>query len=93
MDSEFGGDLFTITDDDGNDYVLEHVDTIELDNIFYLAFLPTDLEEDDEDYGLIILKKTEEDGEQILASIDDDDELLEDLFERFIDRILDGEDE
>ena len=93
MDSEFGGDLFTITDDDGNDFVLEHVDTIELDNVFYLAFLPTDLEEDDEDYGLIILKKTEEDGEQILVSIDDDDELLEDLFERFIDRILDDEEE
>jgi len=93
MDSELGGDLFTITDDDGNDYVLEHVDTIEIDNVFYLAFLPTDLEEDDEDYGLIILKKTEEDGEQILVSIDDDDELLEDLFERFIDRILDGDEE
>ena len=93
MDSEFGGDLFTITDDDGNDYVLEHVDTIEIDNVFYLAFLPTDLDEEDEDYGLIILKKTEENGEQILASIDDDDELLEDLFERFIDRILDEEEE
>jgi len=93
MSSEFGGDLLTITDDDGNDYVLEHVDTIEIDDVFYLAFLPTDLEEDDEDYGLIILKKTEEDGEQILVSIDDDDELLEDLFERFIDRILDDEEE
>ncbi|MCL2661848.1 MAG: DUF1292 domain-containing protein [Oscillospiraceae bacterium] len=93
MDSEYGRDLFTITDDDGNDYVLEHVDTIEIDNVFYLAFLPTDLGEDDENYGLIILKKTEEDGEQILVSIDDDDDLLEDLFERFIDRILDDEEE
>ena len=93
MNSEFGGDLFTITDDDGNDYVLEHVDTVEIDNIFYLAFLPTDLEEDDEDFGLVILKKVEEDGEQILVSIDDDDDLLEDLFERFINRILDDEDE
>jgi uncharacterized protein YrzB (UPF0473 family) len=91
MDSEFGGDLFTITDDDGNDYVLEHIDTIEEDNIFYLAFLPTDLEEDDEDYGLIILKKTEENGEEVLVSIDDDEELLEDLFDRFIFRILDDE--
>ena len=91
MDNEFGGDLFTITDEDGNDYVLEHVDTIEIDNVFYLAFLPTDLDEDDEGYGLVILKKTEEDGEQVLVSIDDDEELLEDLFERFIDRILDEE--
>jgi len=93
MDSEFGGDLFTITDEDGNDYVLEHVDTIEIDNVFYLAFLPTDLDEDDDDYGLVILKKTEEDGEQVLASIDDDEELLEDLFERFINRILEDDEE
>ena len=93
MSSEYGGDLYTITDDDGNDYVLEHVDTIELNDVFYLAFLPTDLEEDDEDYGLIILKKTEEDGEQVLVSIDDDEELLEDLFERFIDRLLDEEED
>jgi hypothetical protein len=69
------------------------VDTIEIDDVFYLAFLPTDLDEDDEDFGLIILKKTEEAGEQILVSIDDDDDLLEDLFERFIDRMLDGEEE
>jgi len=90
MGSEFGGDLLTITDDDGNDFVLEHVDSLELDGVFYLAFLPTDIEDDDDEYGLIILKRVEEDGEQILVSVDDED-FIEDLFELFINRILDGE--
>ena len=87
MSSEYGGDLFTITDDDGNDYVLEHLDTIEVNGIFYLAFLPTDLDEDDENFGLIILKKVEEGGEEILSSIDDD-ELLENLYGLFVERLL-----
>ena len=93
MESEFGGDLYTITDDDGKDYVLEHLDTIEVDGIYYLAFLPTDIDEDDEDFGMIILKKVEENGDDILISIDDDDELLENLHERFVERILDDEEE
>ena len=87
MSSEFGNDFVTISDEDGNDFVLEHLDTIEIDDTFYMAFLPTDLDEDDDDYGLIILKATEEDGEEVLASIDDDS-LLEDIYSRFMERLL-----
>ena len=93
MNNDFGGDLYTITDDDGKDYVLEHLDTIEVDNVFYLAFLPADLDEDDDDYGIVILKKVVEDGEDILVSIDDDDDLLEALYDKFVDRIYDEDDD
>ena len=86
MSEEFGNDLITITDDDGNSYALEHVDTIEVDDIFYMAFLPTDIKEDDDDFGLVILKVIEEAGEEILATIDDD-VLLEDIYNRFLERI------
>ena len=94
MSSEFGNDFISIIDDDGNVFELEHHDTIEIDDTYYMAFLPADIEEDDEDYGLVvILKVVEEDGEEILVSIDDDD-LLEELFERFIERLpADDEDE
>ena len=92
MSSEYGNDFVTISDDDGNDFVLEHLDTMEIDDTFYMAFLPTDLEEDDEDFGLVILKVVEENGEEVLISIDDDD-LLESLYERFIERLSDEEDE
>jgi len=88
MSSEYGNDFVTISDDEGNDFVLEHLDTIEIDDTFYMAFLPTELEEDDDDYGLVILKVVEEDGEEVLISVDDDD-FLESLYERFMERLTD----
>jgi len=91
MSDGFGNDFITISDDDGNDFVLEHLDTIEVDDVFYMAFLPTEMEEDDDDYGLIVLKVVEEEGEDILTSIDDDD-LLEDIHSRFLERLLEDDD-
>ena len=93
MSSDFGSDFISISDDEGNVFELEHLDTIELDDTFYMAFLPTDIEEDDENYGLVILRVIEEDGEEIFESIDDDDELLEDLYKRFLERLPDEDDE
>ena len=86
MSNGFGSDYVTISDDDGNDYVLEYLDTIELDDELYMAFLPTDIDEDDEGYGFVILQVVEEDGEELLATVDDDD-LLDDLYDRFMERI------
>ena len=75
MSDEYGNDIITITDDEGNDFVLEHLHTLEYNGPFYMAFLPTDMDEDDPDYGIIILKVVEENGEEILGSVDDPDEL------------------
>ena len=91
MDKNFGNDLVTISDEDGNDFVLEHVDTIEIDDVFYVAFLPADLDENDDAYGLVILKVIEENGEDIFVSIDDDD-LLNNLFKRFNEHISNEDD-
>jgi len=90
MNSDFGSDFITISDEEGNDFVLEHVDTIEVDDMFYLAFLPTDMDEDDEEYGIIILQAIEENGEEVLASIDDDAR-LESIFEKFAERFASEE--
>lgn len=90
MSEEYGNDLVTITDDDGNEYVLEHLHTLEYKNTFYMAFLPTDLEENDDDYGIIILKVIEENGEEILGSIDDQDE-LELVYDLFSEVLFDDE--
>jgi len=88
MHEPFGSNFHTISDSDGNDYVLEHLDTIEEDGTFYLAFLPADMNENDRDYGLIILKTVEENGEEVLATVDDENK-LNDLFERFTERLSD----
>ena len=92
MNEDFGNDIITITDDDGNEYVLEHLHTLEHKGRFYMAFLPTDISEEDEDYGLIILKVIEENGEEILGSVDDPDE-LEEVYELFASVLFDEEEE
>ncbi|MFB0921466.1 MAG: DUF1292 domain-containing protein [Oscillospiraceae bacterium] len=92
MNEDFGNDIITITDDEGNEYVLEHLHTLEHKGSFYMAFLPTDIDEDDEDYGLIILKVIVENGEEILGSIDDSDE-LEEVYELFAAVLFDEEEE
>ncbi len=91
MSEEFGSDIVTIMDDDGNEFVLEFLHTLEYKGEFYIAFLPTDMDEDDEDYGLIILKVIKENGEEILGSVDDNDE-LEAVYEEFAKVLFDGED-
>ena len=92
MNEDFGNDIITITDDEGNEYVLEHLHTLEHKGRFYMAFLPTDIDEDDEDYGLIILKVIEENGEEIMGSVDDPDE-LEEVYELFAAVLFDEEEE
>lgn len=92
MDEEFGNDIITVTDDEGNEFVLEHLHTLEYKNEVYMAFLPTDIDEDDPDYGLIILKVVEENGEEILGSVDDPEE-LESVYEEFAKVLYDEEGE
>ena len=92
MSSEFGNNFITISDDDGNDFVLEHLDTIEIDDTFYLAFFPTDLDESDDNFGLLILRSIYVDGEEVLESIEDDKELLSRLHDIFIERLSSDED-
>ena len=90
MSTGFGNDFVTISDDDGNEFVLEHLDTIEIDDTYYMALLPTDIEEDDDDFGLVILKVIEENGEDVLIAVDAED-FQQSLYERFLERLSDEE--
>ena len=83
MSEEFGSDFITVTDDDGNSFELEHLDTLELDGETYMAFLPADMDEKSEDYGIVLLKTVEEDGEEMFVTIDDPAE-LERVHNRFM---------
>jgi len=91
LSSEFGNDLITISDDKGNTFALEHLDTIEIDDTYYLAFFPTDIDESDERFGLLILRAVDVNGEEVLESIDEDEELLERIHSIFIDRLSSDE--
>lgn len=93
MSEEFGSDFVTIVDDDGQEFELELLDTMDYNGKSYTAFLPADMAEDDPDYGMIILRsQPDENGEEIYESIDDDDE-LQDVYEHFMALLFDDEDE
>lgn len=93
MSEEYGNDFITIIDDDGNEFELELLDTMDYNGESYAAFLPTDMEEDDPDYGIIILKIVpDENGDELFESIDDD-EKLQDVYEHFSVLLFDDEDE
>ena len=92
-ENEYGNDFITLTDEEGNEIELEHMDTLEYEGELYMAFVPAYTPEDqlEEDAAeLIILKSTEEDGEEILVTVDSD-ELLDKLFDLFVERLTDGE--
>ncbi len=86
------GFFVDITDEEGNNFRLEIVGEVEYEDALYRVFLPTDIEEDDPDYGFIILKCTEIDGEEMLDSVDDE-ELLEKVYAVFMEELFNEEDE
>ncbi|MBR5390937.1 MAG: DUF1292 domain-containing protein, partial [Clostridia bacterium] len=86
MADQYGGDIITVTDGEGTDYQLEHLDTVEYNNQTYMAFLPAEMSLDDA-YELIIMKvELEDDGEEMLVTLDDEDEEAE-LFQIFSERL------
>lgn len=92
MSEEYGNDFVTIIDDEGNEFELELLDTIDYNGESFAAFLPTDMDEDDPDYGLIILSVVnDENGDELFESIDDDDKLQE-VYEMFM-TVFEAEDE
>ena len=92
MSEDFGPTFITVTDDDGKEIVLEFVDALEHDGQMYQALFPaeTEGEEEDPDTGLVILKVLHEDGEDILSTLDSDEE-LEQVYGLFMENLFDDE--
>lgn len=94
MSEEFGPTFITVTDEDGNEIALEFIDALEWGGQMYQAFFPAETEdnEDDPDNGLVILKVIHEDGEDLLSTLDSDEE-LEAVYELFMESLFQDEDE
>ena len=80
-----GMDIVTLTDEDGVETDFQIIDVREKDGVTYYALTPIDENGgDDDSMDFVILKaEVDENGEEILVTIDDDDEFDEvaDLFE------------
>lgn len=95
MSEEFGPEFLTVTDEDGNELVLEYVDTLEHNGQTYTAFFPAveeGADEEDADYGLVILKTIVVDGEELLSTLDSDEE-LEEIYNLFAEQLYDEDGE
>ena len=98
MSEEFGPNFITLTDEDGNDIELEYVDALEVDGQTYMAFFPVVEDDADEeaesaqDFGLVILKSVMENGEELLSTLDSDEE-LDKVYDLFMEQLMDDEDD
>ena len=76
MSDLYGSDFISIIDEDGTEYELEVLTTVEHNGFSYLAVLPANGPEECSDLQVSILKSVEEeDGEDILCAVEDENEL------------------
>ena len=91
MDNHFGSDFMTIVDEDGTEYELEVLSTLEYNGFTYLAVIPAGSDEE-EDLEVSILKSVDEDGEAVLCAIEDEEE-LQSVYDLIMDELYADEDE
>ena len=91
MADEYGSDFMTIVDEDGTEYELEILSTLEYNGQTYLAVIPA-TDEEQESLEVNILKSLEEDGEPILCAIEDEKE-LEAVYSLIMDELYEEEEE
>ena len=88
----YGSDFLTIVDEDGQEYELEVLSTLEYNDATYLAVIPAGNSQQELEQEVSILKSVEEDGEDILSVIEDEQE-LEAVYNILMDSLYDEEEE
>ena len=91
MADQYGSDFMTIVDEDGTEYELEVLSTLEYNGQTYLAVTLADGEEHEE-LDVSILKSVEENGEPILCAVEDESE-LEEVYSLIMDALYEEEDD
>ena len=91
MTDHFGSDFMTIVDEDGTEYELEVLSTLEYNGCTYLAVIPAGSDEEAE-LEVSVLKSVEEDGESILTAIEDEEE-LESVYSLIMDSLYEDEED
>lgn len=93
MADQFGSDYMTIVDEDGEEFELEVLTSMDWNGDTYLAVIPAGMDEDEEaSLEVSILKSVEEDGEPILCAIEDQQE-LETVYELIMQQLYEEDSE
>ena len=92
MEDQYGSDFMTIVDEDGTEYELEILHTLEYNGATYLAVIPAG-SEDEADLEVSVLKsEDDEDGEPLLCAIEDESE-LQAVYDLIMDALYSEDDE
>ncbi|MBE6618113.1 MAG: DUF1292 domain-containing protein [Ruminococcaceae bacterium] len=81
---EYDPEIYTLTDDDGNELHFALLGTLEHEGAVYKALVPVNEKGEEESDEYVILKYgVDENGEEILETIEDDDEFdrIADIFD------------
>ena len=89
---QYGSDFLSIVDDDGNEYELEVLNTLEYNGNTYLAVIPAAESADQLELEVSVLKSIEENGEPILSVIEDQEE-LEAVYDLIMDALYEEDEE
>ena len=92
MADKYGSDFITIVDEDGEEFELEVLMTMEYNGATYQAVIPAVDADEEVDLEVSILKNVEEDGEIILCAIEDEQE-LETVYNLMMDALYEEEEE
>ena len=97
-EKEYTPEIFTLTDEEGNEQEFELMDIMEENGTVYYALVPYTEDPDamiEEDTELVVLKVGEENGEEYLATIDNDEEYerIGQLFIQRISEMLEGDED
>ena len=91
MENNYGSDFMTIVDEDGTEFELEILTTLEYNGATYLAVIPAVDAEEEADLEVSILKSVEEeDGESVLCAIEDEQE-LQAVYDLIMDQLYEEE--
>lgn len=92
MADQYGSDFITIADEDGKEYELEVLSTLEYNGCSYMAVVPAGDSLEEFQLEVSILKSIEEDGEPILCVIEDEAE-LQTVYDLIMDQLYEEEEE
>ena len=90
-EEELESEVYTLTDENGDEHEFELLAQAEIEGVTYLAMIPVEEQDEEADtFEYIILKgQTDENGEDVYLTIDDDDEFekVADYFDDLLSQI------
>ena len=92
MADNYGSDYITIVDEDGEEFELEVLMSLEYNGSTYQAVIPAVDADEEVDLEVSILKNVVEDGEMILCAIEDEQE-LETVYNMIMDALYEEEED